>query len=231
MKIIINGYGRMGKAVESECLSRGFEYIAVDESLRLFNVENADGVIDFSVPESLDCLLEYCQKNFLPLVIATTGHSEEQKKKIAEASKNIPVAYSANFGLGIAFLKKVVYLAAKTFPSFDAEIIELHHRYKKDSPSGTAKELFEAIKSARGYAVEVDGRSGNKKRQNGEVGISSARLGSEVGTHAVVFCGDDEEVVLTHSAFSRSTFAKGALDCLMLIKGEKRGLFTPEDLI
>lgn len=229
MKIIINGYGRMGKEVEKACFEKGYDAVAVDSTRQLLSVKNADGVIDFSAPSSLEALLDYCEKNNLPLVIATTAHTGEQIEKIKAASKNIPIAYSANFSQGVAFLKKIVHLAAKNFPNFDAEIIETHHRHKKDSPSGTAKSLFDEIKLARGYATEVDGRNGVSERQNGEVGISSVRLGGYVGVHSVMFCGDEEEIVLTHRAFSRAAFAKGALFTLTKLLDKKSGLFLPEN--
>ena len=195
----------------------------------------ADAVIDFSNPAALDGLLELCITRRLPIVLATTGYSEEQLAQINEAAKLIPVFRSANMSLGINVLLDLVKRAAALLgDSFDVEITERHHSRKLDAPSGTALMLADA--AAQGRAGEVqyvyDRYSVRKPRDRREIGISSLRGGTIVGDHCVVFAGRDEVIEFTHHAASREVFAVGAVKAARFLAGvDAPGLYDMSHLI
>lgn len=190
-----------------------------------------DAVIDFSRPETLDDIIALTQ-NGLPCVLATTGYSAEQEKKIAELSKRTAVFKSENMSLGVNALSVLCEKAAALLKDFDIEIIERHHNQKADAPSGTAKLLCRSIERGLDYSpAYIYGREGNCKRKPKEIGVHAVRGGSIVGEHEVIFCGNDEVVTLAHSAGSRKIFADGALKAAKWLIGKKPGLYDMRDML
>lgn len=228
LKIIISGCnGRMGQTVariaaadENMEIVAGFDINAI--KLSTFPVYSdpmefggsADVVIDFSNPTSLDSLLAYCISQKRPVVLCTTGHSEQQKITIIEASAKIPVFQSANMSIGINLVADLIRRAAEVLgESFDVEIVERHHNQKVDAPSGTALLLADAVSESLPYHSEYvyERQSYRKARGNHEIGISAVRGGSIVGEHEVIFAGLDEVIEIKHTAYSREVFAVGAV--------------------
>ena len=197
--------------------------------------EPTDVVIDFSNPAALDGLLAYCLKKQTPLVLCTTGYSDEQTLQINEVAKKIPIFKSGNMSLGVNLLIDLVRRACEVLgESFDVEIIERHHRRKVDAPSGTALLLADAAASALPYSsVNVFERQSRRHpRDKREIGISAIRGGTIVGEHEVIFAGLDEVIQLKHSAASRDVFAAGAVRAAKFIVGiAKPGLYNMDDLL
>ncbi len=195
----------------------------------------ADAVIDFSSAKAVDGLLDYCAKKHLPVVLCTTGMSEEQLERVAQISKETAVLKSANMSLGVNTMMKLVQAAAKVLAEagYDMEIVERHHNQKLDAPSGTAIALADAINEAMGgrYHYQYDRSAIRAKREQKEIGIQAVRGGSIVGDHQVLFCGPDEVVEIRHTAYSRSIFAKGALQAAKFLKGKAAGNYTMSDVI
>lgn len=196
-------------------------------------VEQIDVIIDFSSPHSLDKLLSFSLQNNIPIVIATTGFSEVQEADIAEAAQHIPVFHSKNMSLGINIVQIVVEQLASKLWDFDIEIIEKHHRNKADSPSGTAKMLFESVNNGRRQSLKaLEGRSGFcAGRSSEEVGISAIRGGTIVGEHTVLFAGEDEMIEVKHTANSRAVFANGAIKAAEFLIKQDVGLYNMNDVL
>ena len=194
---------------------------------------DADVIIDFSHPANLNKLLSFAKRNDLPIVVATTGLTEDQKKELSDASKIIPVFFSANMSLGINLLIRLAKQAAKILEgSFDIEIIEKHHNKKIDAPSGTALMLADGIKSVRPDLEYVYDRTGRRAaRSANELGISSVRGGTIVGDHDVIFAGPDEVVILSHRAYSKGVFGKGAVEAAKFLAGKPAGMYDMQDVI
>ena len=194
-----------------------------------------DVVIDFSHPAALEGLLDFCMGRRLPIVLATTGYSEEQLARIDEAAKTIPVFRSANMSLGINILLDLVKRAAALLgEGFDVEITERHHIRKLDAPSGTALMLADAAASALPYETQYvyDRYSVRKPRDKRQIGISSLRGGTIVGDHSVVFAGRDEVIEFTHHAASREVFAVGAVKAARFLAGvDAPGVYNMSHLI
>lgn len=191
-----------------------------------------DIIIDFSAPEATMQLLDFAQKYNIPIVIATTGFSEEENKKIIEAADNIPIFKSANMSFEVCLLKNVLQLIASKLSESDIEILETHHNKKKDAPSGTALLLANAIKDsfADGEKKIIYGREG--KREKDEIGISALRGGNVVGEHSVFFYGKYETLEIKHSALSRDLFAEGAIKAAeFLVNQTEPGLYTMDYLV
>lgn len=197
--------------------------------------EAADAVVDFASAKAVDELLDYCLEKELPLVLCTTGLTEEQLKRAEDASKRIPVLRSANMSLGVNLLLKLIQDAAKVLGNagFDMEIVEKHHNQKKDAPSGTALAMAEAVNEAMGglYHFVTDRSSIHEKRDGKEIGISSVRGGSIVGEHDMIYAGKDEVITISHTAYSKAIFAKGALEAAKFLAGKQPGLYTMTDVI
>ena len=191
----------------------------------------ADVVVDFSHHSAVTDVLAYARALGCAAVIGTTGHTREEKQLILDAAQDIPVFYSGNMSLGIAVLCKLAQQAAACFPQADIEIVEVHHNRKVDAPSGTAKMLFEAVKAARPELMEHCGRAGEGKRQPGEVGISSLRMGNVVGVHEVHICTENQTLTLRHEAGNRGMLADGAVDAARFICGKAPGLYNMKDLL
>ena len=165
------------------------------------------------------------------MVLATTGQTEEEKDRIRQAARNIPVFLAANYSLGIAVLTDLVKRAAALYPDAEIEIVEQHHDRKLDAPSGTALSLFNAVQEVRPAATANCGRSGQGKRTVDEVGIHAIRMGNIVGVHEVMIGTQNERITLKHEAFSRGVFAEGSLKAAAYIIGKKPGIYDMKDLI
>ncbi|MCQ2454607.1 MAG: 4-hydroxy-tetrahydrodipicolinate reductase [Clostridia bacterium] len=193
-----------------------------------------DIIIDFSNPSVLDGLLKFAIKNKIPTVIATTGYSAEQIEKIKNASKEIPVFFTANMSLGINLLCSLAKKASTVLgDAFDVEIIEKHHNQKIDAPSGTAIMLGNSINEVNSdkYVYEYDRHSKRAKRSKNEIGIHSVRGGTIVGEHDVIFAGKDEVLTLSHSAFSKEVFVSGALKAADFLIKQPTGLYDMNDVL
>lgn len=184
-------------------------------------------VIDFSHPSSLERLLEFCQNRSCPLVIGTTGFTEDQMHKIKEASTEIPLVYATNMSLGMNLLFSLARETAGILKdSVDIEVLEAHHNRKKDAPSGSARSIVEAIESGLGEKRNlVFGRVGEAPRQKGDIGIHSLRGGNIVGRHEAWFIHDLESITLVHEAHDRSVFAKGALVAAKFVAAATPGMY------
>ncbi|HEY8349349.1 MAG TPA: 4-hydroxy-tetrahydrodipicolinate reductase [Clostridia bacterium] len=193
-----------------------------------------DVLIDFSNPAALESILTYATSTEIPVVIATTGHSQTQARMLKKTSEIIPVFYSANMSLGINLLIGLVKKAAKLLQtSFDIEIVEKHHNQKIDAPSGTALAIADAVNSVLDQKHEYvyDRHSRRKKRSRNEIGIHAIRGGTIVGEHSVIFAGNDEIIEIRHSALSKEIFATGALSAARFIIGKKPGMYDMNDLV
>lgn len=194
----------------------------------------ADVIIDFSHPSMLTKLLDYGKKRHIPLILATTGFSPEQKKEMDEASKSVPIFFSANMSLGINLLIDLAKKATKLLEgSFDIEIVERHHNQKIDAPSGTALAIADAISDTLSTPAEYvyDRHAVRKKRSKTEIGLHAVRGGTIVGDHTVIFAGNDEVIELKHSAHSKEVFAVGALKAAKFMTGKGPGKYDMNDLI
>lgn len=208
--------------------------ILVTADMKTF-LHACDIVIDFSLPEACEILLEEAIKTPKPLVIGTTGLNIHQLNLLKQASELMPVLYATNMSLGVALLNKLVYQAAKTLEGFDIEIVEMHHRHKKDAPSGTALTLSESAAAGRGVdldKVRVSGRDGNiGERTQDEIAVMALRGGDIVGRHTVGFYNDGEFIELNHTATSRNTFSKGAIRAGKWLSDKSAGLYSISDCL
>ena len=195
----------------------------------------ADAIIDFSSAKATDKLLEYSAARQIPVVLCSTGLSEEQLAKVEEASKKVAVLKSANMSLGINTLLKLVQDAAKVLATagFDMEIVEKHHRLKVDAPSGTALALADSINEAMDnkYHYVYDRSQKREKRDDKEIGISAVRGGTIVGEHEIIFAGQDEVIEFKHTAYSKAIFGKGAVEAAKFLAGKPAGRYDMSDVI
>ena len=244
MNIIINGAnGRMGRFVTDAALAAGHTVAArvspsyyTDSAAGLFPAlhqadVSADVVIDFSNHSCTKELVDFCVEKKLPVVIATTAHTEDELAMIRRAAESVPVFLSANMSIGVALLAELAKKAAAAFPDADIEIVEKHHNQKLDVPSGTALLLARRIKEVRSDAEFVIGRHENGKRTKNEIGIHALRYGSEVGTHEIIISTGSETVTLKHEAENRSLFAQGALTAAAFLSGKAPGLYDMTSLV
>lgn len=208
--------------------------VLVTNNLHTF-LNACDIVIDFSLPEACQWLLEESIKAPKPLVIGTTGLDPHQMNLLKDASEVMPILYATNMSLGVALLNKLVYLASQALEDFDIEIVEQHHRHKKDAPSGTALTLAYSAAEARDLdldKVRVSGRNGNiGARTKDEIAVMALRGGDIVGRHTVGFYNDGEFVELNHTATSRNTFSKGALRAAKWLVDKPAGLYSIADCL
>jgi len=198
-------------------------------------LNESDVVIDFTLPQGTEALIEKALEISKPIVSGTTGLNEHQLNLLKEASKKMPILYATNMSLGVALLNRLVEIASKKLRDFDIEIVEMHHRYKKDAPSGTALTLAQYAAKARGLdlnKVRVSGRDGNiGERSKDEIGVFALRGGDIVGRHTVGFYNDGEFLELNHTATSRDTFAKGAIKAAKWIISQEAGFYTIYDCL
>lgn len=235
MNAVILGAGTMGKVLKSFIEeTEGINCVGMIEPLKGEKLTDAsepvDVIIDFSHPENLKMMEDYTKENDCALVIASTGFSQDEVKRIENISQRVPVVFTANYSLGITVMKKVSTELSKILSdSFDIEIIEKHHNKKLDSPSGTAKMLAAAI-NPDGAFPQIYGREGNQKRGK-EIGIHAVRGGTIAGEHTVIFAGPDEIIELTHIAHSKKIFAAGAVKAAKFACGKEAGLYDMNDVL
>ena len=195
----------------------------------------ADAIIDFSSAKATDKLLEYSAARQIPVVLCSTGLSQEQLAKVEETSRKVAVLKSANMSLGINTLLKLVQDAAKVLAAagFDMEIVEKHHRLKVDAPSGTALALADSINEAMDnkYHYVYDRSQKREKRDDKEIGISAVRGGTIVGEHEIIFAGQDEVIEFKHTAYSKAIFGKGAVEAAKFLAGKPAGRYDMSDVI
>lgn len=238
MKIaIVGAAGRMGqklielaKGTELEVVSK----VDVAEGYEKTWSAVVEGVIDFSYHTGVPAAITKAAEEGIPYVIGTTGITSEEQKAVDAAAKKIPVVQSGNYSLGVNLLLGLVEKAATILgPEYDIEVTEMHHKHKKDAPSGTALMLAKAAAKGRGAAPDfVYGRKGDiGERPQGEIAIHALRGGSVVGDHTVMFAGDLERVEITHKAQDRAAFAAGALKALAWAKGKTSGIYTMRDVL
>ncbi len=248
MNILLNGIlGYMGREVAKLCdagyrgarLAFGVDpscdgntkdavYPSFDE---VISVDGVDCIVDFSHHSVTPALLDFAKEKRLPLVLATTGHTDEEKAQIIEAAADIPIFYSGNMSLGIALLIELAKTAAQAMPEAQIEIIEKHHNRKVDAPSGTALMLANAICEVRPEAYANCGRSGQGKRTSEEIGIHSIRMGNIVGEHEVIIGTDNQTITLKHEAHNRALFAEGALAAASFVIEQAPGLYDMNSMI
>lgn len=191
----------------------------------------ADVIVDASFHTALPEIAGEALRRGSALVVATTGHTQEERAELTHAAAAIPVFASANYSLGAALLGEFARRAATVFPGGEMEIVEAHHAGKRDAPSGTALALFDAIREARPRARAHPGRVGGGIRRPEEVGIHSLRLGSLPGTHSVCIATGEETLTLTHTALTPAVFAVGILCAAAYVRGRAPGLYTMSDLL
>lgn len=246
LKILVNGInGKMGSEVaklvmqdKSLHLLGGLDkYISHNLPYRVFDnandiIEKPNVIIDFSVPEATISLLPFAIKNNISIVIATTGFSSMQQDEIINASKNIPIFQSSNMSYEIAIISKIIAKLSKSLPNSEIEIVETHHNRKKDAPSGTALMLANSINEANDniYSYNFNRFEKLEKRNPKEIGFSSIRGGNIVGEHSVLFFNENETLEIKHTAYSRTIFAKGAIDAAKFLVKQKNGIYGISDL-
>lgn len=230
MEIIIHGTGAMGRLIKETAENN--ENIRIAGFTNELATETGDVIIDFSHYSRLNSLLDYSKEKRIPLVIATTGYSNEILKKIKEAAREIPVLLSSNMSLGVSLLNDILErIVPVLYGNYDIEVIEKHHNKKVDSPSGTAKTLIETIKKSCSETMrEQYGREGNRKREKNEIGIHSLRGGTIIGEHSILFCGEDEVIEIKHTAMSKKIFAVGALKAAEFLIGKEAGIYTMKNI-
>lgn len=230
---LVGAAGRMGQAIGAIAGEENAEVIAKLEIGGAIVVHNADVLIDFSSASATEAICATATESKMPMVIGTTGHSAEQRSFVELAAREIPIVLAANFSVGVNALFSLAERAAKILgDSFDVEIIEMHHRMKKDAPSGTAKAMAEVLQRGRKLNKIRHGREGMVgERDPAEIGIHSVRGGDVVGDHTVIFAGDGERLELTHRASGRETFARGALRAARWVMGRPAGLYSMRDVM
>lgn len=246
LEVMVNGCcGKMGQTVcdlvkqnENLFLKCGFDKnISGEFTFPVFDkieniAEKPDVIVDFSIPEATLNILEYAVSNKVPIVIATTGFTTDEEKKIEEYSKHIPIFKSANMSYDIMLMKKLLQWLAPLLKNTDIEITETHHNRKIDSPSGTAQMLADSINDALGNTLhcEYNRHDKREKRNKYEIGINSIRGGNIVGEHVVQFFGEFETFELKHTSYSRNVFAQGALKAAKWLVSQPNGLYNMEDM-
>lgn len=243
MKVIVNGAcGRMGKEV-LRLLDEGYRGAERCGAIDAFSTDPAivktpdaltvtgDVIIDFSHHTATPDICAYAVKTGTPLVLCTTGQTEEELAAIDEAAKSIPVFRSANMSLGVAVLCELAVSAARLYPDADIEIVEVHHNRKLDAPSGTALMVADRIREVKTDATYKLGRAGNAKREKREIGIHAVRMGNVVGEHAVMIGTDTETITIKHEAHSRSLFAEGAVVAASFLVGQRAGLYDMREML
>lgn len=246
--IMLGCNGRMGQMItdivrqdEDACIVAGIDIVdnrdngyPVFKSIKDCNVE-ADAIIDFSSANEFEVRMDYAVEKQIPIIVCSTGLSEEQLAYMNQASEKVAVLKSANMSLGVNLLIKLVKEAAQKLAAdgFDVEIVEKHHNQKLDAPSGTALALADSINEAMDgqYEYIYDRSQVRQKRDKKELGLSAVRGGTIVGEHDVIFAGTDEVVTFSHTAYSRAVFAKGSVTAAKYIKGKGPGMYDMADVL
>lgn len=242
LAVLIKGAGgRMGRAVAGAIAAEG------SEARLAMDVESCDVIIDFSSPKVTPHVVDLAVQNRKALVIGTTGHAKRDKEKLLAQAAQVPCVWAGNFSIGVNLLFFLAHQAARVLgPEYDAEIVEMHHRYKQDAPSGTAARLLEIIQeewkksevcAAQGAAIPLPGlvRHGREgmigARPLGEIGVHSLRGGDVVGDHTVIFAALGERLELTHKAADRAIFARGALRAAHWLRQKPAGVYDMQDVL
>ncbi len=239
-KIVITGAkGRMGQSLIA-CAPR-FPDLQVTAKIDLGDdleaaLEGADVLIDFSFHSGTAAMAEACARRKIAMIIGTTGHIEEEKKRILATTKEIPIVWASNYSTGVNTLFWLTRKAAEILgPGFDLEVVEMHHRLKKDAPSGTAMTLAEILAAVRNEQLEDVLRHGREgivgERTAREIGMHSIRGGDVVGDHTVIFATVGERLELTHKASNRDTFANGALRAALWVAKQPPGLYNMQHVL
>jgi 4-hydroxy-tetrahydrodipicolinate reductase len=248
-KIIMHGCnGKMGQVISD--IIRQDDEIEIVAGVDLYNeVKNgypvyktmadcpvkADVIIDFSNMKAVDGLLAYCEKTAMPVVLCTTGLSEDQLHTAAKLGKKTAVLRSANMSLGVNTLMQLLAQAVRVLApaGYDMEIVEKHHNQKVDAPSGTALALADVMNEAmdNAYEYKYDRSKEQQKREKNEIGISAVRGGTIVGEHEIIFAGTDEVIEFKHTAYSKAIFGKGAVEAAKFLKGKPAGMYDMQDVI
>lgn len=249
IKIIMHGCnGHMGQVISE--IVKNDEFSTIVAGIDLYNEKkndypvfksfaecevDADVIIDFASAKATDSLLDFCLQKGVPVVLCTTGLSEQQLERIEKDSKKVAILKSANMSLGINTLLKLLQDAAKVFvpAGYDIEIIEKHHNQKIDAPSGTALALADSINEVfeNEYVYKYDRTLEREKRDKKEIGMSVVRGGTIVGEHEVIFAGTDEVIEIKHTAYSKAVFGKGAVEAAKFLAGKAPGLYNMSDVI
>ncbi|MBO5239388.1 MAG: 4-hydroxy-tetrahydrodipicolinate reductase [Lachnospiraceae bacterium] len=249
VRIIMHGCnGKMGQVItgivaedtQAEIVAGIDVYDGITNTYPVFtNIQDcnvdADVIIDFSNAKAVDGLLDYAVEKQIPVVLCSTGLSEEQLARVEEDSKKVAILKSANMSLGINTIMKLLQQAALVFApaGYDIEIVEKHHNLKLDAPSGTAIALADSINEVMDnrYEYIYDRSQRRQKRDAKELGISAVRGGTIVGEHEVIFAGIDEVIEIKHTAYSKSVFAKGAVEAGKFLAGKPAGRYNMSDVI
>ncbi len=239
LRILLNGYkGRMGQAILAAAPAADVEVMGrldAGDVLTAADLAGMDAVVDFSSHDATAMLAKIAATRKVPLVIGTTGHTPAERKEITALAKKIPIVWAGNYSVGVNLLNFLTRRAATVLGSrYNVEIVEMHHRDKKDAPSGTAEKLLEVVREARhlGEDKVTHGRKGLVgSRPEDQIGVHALRGGDIVGDHTVIFAGDGERLELTHKASSRAIFAAGALHAAHWVKGQKPGLYGMDDVL
>ena len=230
MKLIIHGTGTMASILKS--VAEAEEDLEITGFADELTEEKGDIIIDFSHFSRIPNMLNFAVNNNIPIVICTTGYDDKILSQIKEASSKIPILLSSNTSIGINLMNDLVSKMAENLNGFDIEIIETHHNKKVDSPSGTAKTLFNAINQTLENKMNlINGREGNHKRDKNEIGMHSIRGGSVIGEHRVIFYGDDEAIEIKHSAMSKKIFVYGAIKAAKFLIGKNPNLYGMKDVL
>ena len=249
VRVIMHGCnGKMGRVInkiieddpEAEIVAGIDKYTGIQNTYPVFDsIEKcdvqADVIIDFSNAAAVDGLLDYCVEKQIPVVLCTTGLSEEQLQKMEGASAKTAVLKSANMSLGVNLLMKLLKDATKVLApaGFDIEIVEKHHNQKVDAPSGTALALADSINESleQEYTYNFDRSKERKKREKNEIGVVAVRGGTIVGEHEVIYAGTDEVIEFRHTAYSKAIFGKGAVEAAKFLAGKPAGRYDMSDVI
>lgn len=236
MRIMIIGYGRMGKMIEEAAKAEGMEIGAVIDVENIGDLKNIterfDVVFDFSSPSSLHDVSAFIKKTGSPYLCGCTGHNTRQNELIESLGQYAPVIHAANYSLGVAVVKRALEMMTPVLrDSFDIEIMETHHNQKVDAPSGTAYLLAEAIDPAHEYELVYDRHDIKGKRGKNEIGMVSRRGGNCSGEHTVSFFGEDEVIEVVHKATSRRIFVNGAVKVSKVLKDKPNGYYTIEQIL
>lgn len=224
------------EARDNPSLGKNIGKIEISSNLEEF-IQNDAVVVEFTIPSATLEHLEIARKKSIPMVIGTTGFKDEEYSVIEEASQEVPILFSPNMSVGINLMYNLVRQASRVLQgkSFDQEIIELHHRQKKDAPSGTTKKIAEIIATATGKDLSESGVYGRRgtvgERRQEEIGIHSVRGGTVVGEHTAIFAGNGERLEITHRAESRRIFALGAILAARFITQKEKGLYDLQDAL
>jgi 4-hydroxy-tetrahydrodipicolinate reductase len=243
--VVIGATGRTGSEIVAEASGRGHDVDGIARSedsiddVRVHTsdalpelLEDADAVIDFTVPDATRGYAEFVAEAGVPYVVGTTGFNEGGIDALREASESTAVLKASNFAKGVQALMQVVEAGVEALPDYDIELTETHHNGKRDAPSGTANTVLDVIDDAREEELDrTHGREGEHLREESEVGVHVRRAGNVRGEHEVMLAGNDEVITLTHRAESRRVFAAGAVDAAEWLAGKEPGWYDFEDAL